>query len=367
MKNIQNPLTHLVPNHDSSEPFIIAGPCSAETREQVMATADAMLGSGQVHLFRAGIWKPRTRPNSFEGIGEEGLPWLTEVKKKYNVPVATEVAKTSHIESALKHNVDLLWVGARTTASPFAMQEIADALRGVDIPVLVKNPVNAELALWIGGMERLHQAGITKIGAIHRGFSGIENTIYRNLPMWHLAMDLKRAHPEIPVICDPSHICGKREPISHVSQHAVDLNLDGVMIETHINPDAALSDSGQQLTPASLKELLDNLVTKKEYSSKVQFEQKLEYLRAKIDRLDDELVELLKNRGQISLEIGKLKQKEKVTVFQQGRLEELLELRKTSAAKKGVNPNMIEDIFKRVHTESVELQCNLEFDENKEK
>jgi chorismate mutase len=359
MKNLENPISYLT-NKDPQLPTIIAGPCSAESKEQVMATADAILSKGKAHIFRAGIWKPRTRPNSFEGIGEKGLPWLAEVKKKYNIPVSTEVAKTSHIEAALKHNIDLLWIGARTTASPFAMQEIADALRGVDIPVLVKNPVNAELALWIGGMERLNQAGIKKIGAIHRGFSGIENTIYRNLPMWHLAMELKRIHPEIPVICDPSHICGKREPIAQVAQHAVDLNLDGLMIETHINPDVALSDSGQQLTPESLDSLLSNLVTKKEYSTKAQFEQKLEYLRAKIDRLDDELVELLKGRGEISIEIGNLKQTEQVTVFQQGRLDELLELRKKSAQKKGVNPEMIEDIFKRIHTESVELQCNLQ-------
>ena len=358
MKKNNDPFKSLI-SLKEGEPVIIAGPCSAESIEQVMSTAHEIHQNNSASIFRAGIWKPRTRPNSFEGIGEEGLPWLNEVKKKYNMPTSTEVANTSHVEACLKHGVDILWVGARTTASPFAMQEIANALKGVDIPVLVKNPVNAELALWIGGMERLQQAGIKRIGAIHRGFSGIENSVYRNLPMWHLSMELKRLHPDIPIICDPSHICGRREPIANVAQHAMDINLDGLMIETHIAPDQALSDSGQQLTPEQLNQIISTLVTKSEYSSKTLFEEKLEYLRAKIDRLDDELVELLKNRGEFSVEIGKIKQQERVTVYQQNRLDELLNLRKEAAARKNVSEELVEKIFKLIHSESVNLQISL--------
>ena len=242
--------------HEQNGPVFITGPCSAETREQVLETAKALKQQNTCSYFRAGIWKPRTRPNSFEGVGVEGLKWLQEVKSTYKIPVACEVAMPSYVEATLEHGIDLLWIGARTTASPFAMQEIANALKGENVPVLVKNPINAELSLWLGGIERLEKAGINQIGAIHRGFSGIEHGIYRNLPMWHVPMELKRLHPELPVICDPSHITGQRDLIQKVSQYAMDLNFDGLMIETHPTPENALSDATQQVTPNHLKEII---------------------------------------------------------------------------------------------------------------
>ena len=341
---------------------IISGPCSAESQQQVMDIAKSLSEKNICTIFRSGIWKPRTRPNAFEGIGEIGLTWLKEVKETYNLPVATEVAKTSHVEACLKNDIDFIWIGARTTASPFAMQELADALKGVDIPVLVKNPVNAELALWIGGLERLEKAGINKLAAIHRGFSGLENSIYRNLPMWHMPMELKRLHPEIPVICDPSHICGTREYIDKISQYALDLNFDGLMIETHTIPEKALSDAKQQVTPTRLDEILKNLISKQESSSSQTFESQLEYFRAKIDRVDDELIQILKSRREISKQIGELKMAEKVTVFQQGRLEELMNLRINRAESQGVSREFIENIFQLIHSDSVNIQTQFQED-----
>ena len=351
MKNLNSPF-----KNNNDKPILITGPCSAETLDQVLSTAKELKENNTCTYFRSGIWKPRTRPNSFEGVGESGIPWLLEVKKQFGFPVATEVANKHHLEACLKNGIDLVWIGARTTASPFAMQELADVLQGVDIPVLVKNPVNAELNLWIGGMERLHKAGVKQIGAIHRGFSGIENSIYRNLPMWNLSMELKRIHPEIPVICDPSHICGRREPLAKISQYAMDIGLDGLMIETHIDPSSALSDAGQQITPSTLKELVNGLIVKSEKGNHKAFEHGLEFLRAKIDRLDDELITLLQQRGEVAKEIGELKSKEKVTIFQQARLDELLELRKTQAAKCGVSEEFVDKMFHLIHEESVRIQ-----------
>ncbi len=345
--------------NEEEGPILITGPCSAENRDQVLSTAKSLKELGNCTYFRSGIWKPRTRPNSFEGVGVKGLKWLQEVKSTYNLPVACEVAMTSHVEACLEHNIDLLWIGARTTASPFAMQEIANALKGHDVPVLVKNPINAELSLWIGGIERLEKAGISRLGAIHRGFSGIEHGVYRNFPMWHLPMELKRIHSKLPIICDPSHITGKRELISKVSQYAMDLNFDGLMIETHPTPDEALSDSSQQVTPSHLQEIVSNLIIKNESSDNKDYENRLEFLRAKIDRIDDELIELLKSRGDISKLIGELKNQEKVTIFQQSRMDELMRIRKQRGESQGVSTDLIEKIFTHIHSDSVSIQAKI--------
>ena len=349
---------------EKSGPVYITGPCSAETREQVLETAKILKEQNTCHFFRAGIWKPRTRPNSFEGVGVDGLKWLQEVKTTYGLPVACEVAMPSHVEACLEHKIDLLWIGARTTASPFAMQEIANALKGENIPVLVKNPINAELSLWLGGIERLEKAGINQLGAIHRGFSGIEHGIYRNLPMWHVPMELKRLYPELPVICDPSHITGQRDLIGKVSQYAMDLNFDGLMIETHPNPEKALSDASQQVTPVRLREILTNLIIKHESSHNKNYENQLEFLRAKIDRIDDELIELLKNRSEISRQIGILKKAENVTIFQQTRMDELMKLRIERAKSQGVSVDLVEKIFTQIHSDSVNIQADIFNQEN---
>lgn len=345
--------------HEQNKPVFITGPCSAETREQVLATAKALKQQNTCSYFRAGIWKPRTRPNSFEGVGAEGLKWLQEVKSTYKIPVACEVAMPSHVEATLEHGIDLLWIGARTTASPFAMQEIANALKGENIPVLVKNPINAELSLWLGGIERLEKAGINQIGAIHRGFSGIEHGIYRNLPMWHVPMELKRLNPKLPVICDPSHITGQRDLIQKVSQYAMDLNFDGLMIETHPTPENALSDASQQVTPNHLKEIINNLIIKNESSQCKTYEHQLEFLRAKIDRIDDELIELLKSRSDVSKQIGALKKDENVTIFQQSRMDELMKLRLERAKSQGLSEELIEKIFTHIHSDSVNIQAKV--------
>jgi len=350
--------------HEHNGPVFITGPCSAETREQVLETAKALKEQNTCSYFRAGIWKPRTRPNSFEGVGVEALKWLQEVKQTYGLPVSCEVAMPSHVESCLEHGIDLLWIGARTTASPFAMQEIANALKGENVPVLVKNPINAELSLWLGGIERLEKAGINQLGAIHRGFSGIEHGIYRNLPMWHVPMELKRLHPELPVICDPSHITGQRDLIKKVSQYAMDLNFDGLMIETHPTPDKALSDSSQQVTPTHLKEIITQLIIKHESSHNKSYENQLEFLRAKIDRIDDELIELLKSRTEVSKQIGELKKEENVTIFQQSRMDELMKLRIERAKSQGVSEELIEKIFTHIHSDSVNIQAKIFDQEN---
>ena len=350
---IVNPLNKWVKMH--RKVMVIGGPCSVETPEQFMATAKEMKALN-VDVLRGGIWKPRTRPGGFEGVGLEALKWIKDVKAETGLPFATEVGSPEHVELALKYNVDILWIGARTTVNPFTMQHIADALKGVDVPVLVKNPVNPDLALWIGGIERIYNAGIKNLGAIHRGFTSFEKAKYRNLPNWQIAMELKRQFPDLPVICDPSHIAGNRDYIEEVCQRAMDLDFDGLMIESHINPDVALSDASQQVTPVNLGRILDNLIIKSETSTNVEFITKLEVLRGQIDKLDKELVEVLSARMNLADKIGEYKKDNSVTTFQQGRWEEIYNTRRDWATKMNLQPDFVSEIFKSVHSESVRRQ-----------
>jgi chorismate mutase len=340
-------------------PFVVAGPCSAETEEQVLQTARELAQNKKISAFRAGIWKPRTRPNAFEGVGLQGLPWLKKVKEETGLPIATEVANAKHTELALLAGVDILWVGARTTANPFSVQEIADVLKGVDIPVMVKNPVNADLALWIGALERLSNAGIKKLVAIHRGFSSHEKSLWRNPPMWRLPIELKRLYPQLPMICDPSHITGKRDLIYRVSQKALDLGMNGLMVETHPNPEQAWSDADQQVTPAMLAEILIELDLRVPELHNPGYEQELEQLRAQIDRIDNELLDVLHHRMQVVHKIGDLKIKNGVTAFQIQRMNEIMEKRTGAAVKLGLRPAYIEEMFRTVHEESIKTQTDM--------
>lgn len=354
--NIQ-PLNTWITKDD--EPLLIAGPCGAETREQVLQTAKEIAEIKSVKLFRAGIWKPRTRPNSFEGVGEEGLHWLKEVQQQYNLKTTVEVANAQHTELALKHGVDVLWIGARTTVNPFSVQEIADVLKGVDIPVFIKNPVHADIQLWIGAIERLSLAGITKLAAIHRGFHYAGKSKYRNKPFWEIPIELKTIMPELPIICDPSHISGKRELIQPVSQKALDLGMSGLMIESHINPDVALSDAQQQLTPSALKELLAQLVYRKGSSENTEFTDKLSQFRNMIDEVDDELINVLKKRMTIIEEIGHYKKEHEITIFQLERWQEILRTRSQWAEKLGIPKSFIEKICQQLHDESIRIQTDV--------
>lgn len=344
----------LLPGVDPKRPFVIAGPCSAETEDQVMETAKQLAADG-IKVMRAGIWKPRTKPGGFEGIGSEGLAWLKNVKKETGMYVSTEVATQKHVYEALKYGVDLLWIGARTTANPFAVQEIAEALQGVDIPVLVKNPVNPDLELWIGALERLSNVGLTKLGAIHRGFSSFDKKIYRNLPQWHIPIELKRRYPDLPIICDPSHIGGKRDLIQPLSQQAMDLNFEGLIIETHPNPDCAWSDASQQVTPAKLKEILSSLVIREGK----QTTEDLSALRRQIDEADDQLLELIAKRMRVSKEIGTFKKEHNMTIVQTDRYDEILTKRITQATEMGMNPECIRVILEAIHEESVRVQLDI--------
>lgn len=344
----------LLPGIDPKRPLVIAGPCSAETEEQVLDTARQLSAIG-VKILRAGIWKPRTKPGGFEGVGSDGLVWLKKVKQETGMYVSTEVATQKHVYESLKFGVDMLWVGARTTANPFAVQEIAEALKGVDIPVLVKNPVNPDLELWIGALERLSNVGITKLGAIHRGFSSFDKKIYRNLPQWHIPIELKRRYPDLPIICDPSHIGGKRDLIQPLSQQAMDLNYDGLIIETHCNPDCAWSDKDQQVTPARLKEILDSLVIR----DGKQSTEDLSELRMQIDQLDDQLLELLAKRMRVSCEIGLFKKEHNMTVVQTNRYDEILHKRIAQAEEMGMNPEFMRVVLEAIHEESVRQQVDI--------
>ena len=299
-----------LPGVDDKRPLVIAGPCSAETEEQVMETARQLAGRG-IKIFRAGIWKPRTKPGGFEGVGVEGLPWLKEVKQETGMYVATEVATAKHVFETLKAGIDILWIGARTTANPFAMQEIADALRGTDVPVLVKNPVSPDLELWIGAIERIYNAGIRRIGAIHRGFTSIDKSLYRNHPMWAIPIELHRRLPRLPIFCDPSHIGGKRELIAPLSQQAMDLGFDGLIIEAHCSPDCAWSDKAQQVTPEALAYIIRNLVIRDESITT----ESLTELRSQIDKLDDQLLELLSRRMRVSRDIGQYKKEHNLSLI----------------------------------------------------
>lgn len=344
----------LLPGVDPKRPLVIAGPCSAETEEQVMITAKQLCADG-ISIMRAGIWKPRTKPGGFEGVGSEGLAWLKKVKQETGMYVSTEVATQKHVYEALKYNIDILWIGARTTANPFAVQEIAEALQGVDIPVLVKNPVNPDLELWIGALERLSNVGLTKLGAIHRGFSSYDKKIYRNLPQWHIPIELKRRYPNLPIICDPSHIGGKRDLIQPLSQQAMDLSFDGLIIETHCDPDNAWSDAAQQVTPVQLKEILNSIVIR----DTKQSTEDLSILRRQIDELDEQLLELLAKRMRVSCEIGTFKKEHNLAIVQTERYDEILNKRISQAETMGMNPEFMRVVLEAIHEESVRKQIDI--------
>ncbi|MCX2680417.1 bifunctional 3-deoxy-7-phosphoheptulonate synthase/chorismate mutase type II [Galbibacter sp. EGI 63066] len=336
-------------------PLVIAGPCSAETEEQVLKIAHELKDS-DVNYYRAGIWKPRTRPGNFEGVGSIGLKWLQKVKEETGLKTATEVANRNHVELALEHDVDLLWIGARSTVSPFIVQEIADALEGTDKIVLVKNPVNPDLSLWLGGIERLYKKNIKKLGVIHRGFSTYEKTKYRNIPEWQLAIELQNKFPDLPLVCDPSHITGKRDMIFDVSQAALDLNYDGLMIETHFDPDNAWSDAAQQVTPTALKGIMRDLKIRKETNEEAEYKSKLSNLRAQIDVIDNGLVENMGKRMKIADEIGQLKKRKNVAVLQSQRWNEILGKMILEGEEKGLSEEFILRIFKAIHQESINHQ-----------
>ena len=340
----------------SKRPLIISGPCSAETEEQVMATATGLAATGKVDVMRAGIWKPRTRPGSFEGIGTKGLPWLQAAKKVTGLPVAVEVATAKQVEDALHFDVDILWLGARTTVNPFSVQEIADALRGVDVPVLIKNPINPDLELWIGAVERVAKAGIKQIGLIHRGFSSYGNTEYRNAPMWHLAIEMKRRYPELMIINDPSHICGRRDILQEVAQKAIDLDFDGLIIESHIDPDNAWSDAKQQITPAKLGEMIGNIRWRKEDIASEEYHAALEKLRQQINQLDDELMQILGQRIKVAEKIGTYKKENNITILQTNRWNEILDRAFAKGDKLGLSKEFITKYFDAVHMESINHQ-----------
>ena len=339
---------------DNKRPIIIAGPCSAETEEQVMSTATDLAKAG-IKIFRAGIWKPRTKPGGFEGIGEEGLVWLERVQKETGMLVATEVATRQHVEAALKHGVDVLWIGARTSANPFAMQEIADTLKGVDVPVLVKNPVNPDLELWIGAMQRLHNAGITRIGAIHRGFSAYGKHLYRNMPQWHIPIELRRRLPNMTIFCDPSHIGGKRELVAPLSQQAMDLGFDGLIIESHCDPDCAWSDKSQQVNPEVLNFILNTLVVR----DTTQTTESLTILRQQIDQIDGEIIEALAKRMRVSREIGQYKKEHSMPVLQTGRYDDVLNTRARNAEEMGMSGDFMKTVYQAIHEESVRQQIEV--------
>ncbi len=340
-------------------PFLIAGPCSAETEEQVLSTARELAKLDQVCLFRAGIWKPRTRPNSFEGVGTEGLRWLRSVKQETGLMVGTEVANEKHVYEALKYGIDMLWIGARTSVNPFTVQEISDALNGVDVMVLVKNPINPDLELWIGAIERVARAGITRLGAIHRGFSTFEKTSYRNQPNWQLPIELRRRIPDMPIICDPSHISGSRKYLYELSQKAMDLNFDGLMIESHINPDKALSDAAQQLTPNDLKELLSRLILRSPVTSDPRLLDILGELRQQIDVFDDHLLDILEQRMKVAETIGQYKKDNNITILQTTRWDEIISKVLINGQAKGLSREMIDTIFKAIHQESINHQMKV--------
>ena len=339
---------------DNERPIVMAGPCSAETEEQVMQAATTLAQKG-CHIFRAGAWKPRTKPGGFEGNGEAALPWLVRVKEETGMLIATEVATPEHVELCLKYGVDILWIGARTCANPFAMQALADSLRGMDLPVLVKNPVNPDLELWIGGMERINQAGIKRLAAIHRGFSSYDNKMYRNSPMWQIPLELRRRIPALPIICDPSHIGGRRELVAPLCQQAMDLGFDGLIVESHCNPDKAWSDAKQQVTPDVLDYILSLLIVR----DKSQVQEGIIQLRQQIDDLDNQLMELLAKRMRVCRQIGQYKKEHNMTVFQASRYNEILEKRGAQGALCGMSPEFVATVFESVHEESVRQQIEI--------
>ena len=353
MKNFEPILSN---NKTTELPLIIAGPCSAESESQVLQIAGELKANG-INIFRAGIWKPRTKPGGFEGVGSIGLDWLRKVKQQYGMYVSTEVANKNHVIEAVSSGVDILWIGARTCANPFAMQEIADTLEmlSIDIPVLIKNPVNPDLELWIGGIQRIYNAGIRRIGAIHRGFSVYGKHIYRNQPQWHLPIELHRRFPDLSIIHDPSHVGGKREFVSTLSQQALDLGFDGLMVETHDNPDCALSDKDQQITPKALFEILSKFV----YRKKDQTNEILNQLRQQIDEYDYELIELLAKRMSVCREIGEYKKEKAISIVQNKRYDEIMSSRVLRANQLGLSSEFIVKVLESVHTESIRQQIDV--------
>ena len=341
-----------------NHPVVIAGPCSAETEEQVLKIAHSLKNT-DVSFFRAGIWKPRTRPGMFEGVGALGLQWLQRVKEETGLKTATEVANKDHVKLALEHDIDMLWIGARSTVSPFIIQEIADELKGTDKIILVKNPVNPDLPLWIGALERLQRVGIEKLGVIHRGFSTYEKTKYRNIPEWQLVIELQNKYPNLPIICDPSHITGKRDLIFDVSQTALDLNFDGLMIETHCNPDAAWSDAAQQVTPERLVEIMNDLRIRKTSTSEEDYVSQLGNLRSRIDIIDEQLLDLLKKRMDIADEIGTLKKANNVAILQNTRWHEILGKMILEGEQRNLSEEFVIQVFKAIHQESINRQAKI--------
>ncbi|MBR5373833.1 MAG: bifunctional 3-deoxy-7-phosphoheptulonate synthase/chorismate mutase type II [Paludibacteraceae bacterium] len=339
---------------EDKRPLVIAGPCSAETEDQVMDTAKQLAKNG-IKVFRAGVWKPRTKPGGFEGNGVAALPWLQQVKKETGMLVATEVATAKHVEEALKYGVDLLWIGARTTADPFAVQEIADTLKGVDMPILVKNPVNPDLELWIGALQRINNAGIKRLGAIHRGFSTYDKKLYRNLPQWHIPIELHRRIPELPIICDPSHISGRRDLISPLCQQAMDLQFDGLIIESHCDPDHAWSDASQQLTPDVLSLILNNLVIRETN----QTTENLAELRKQIDEIDMDLTEMLAKRMRVAREIGIYKKEHEMAILQTQRYDEIINKRVEAGSAMEMDGEFMKVVFEAIHAESVRQQMKI--------
>ncbi len=337
------------------KPLIISGPCSAESENQMLETARELVKIDQVKVFRAGIWKPRTRPNDFEGVGEKGLIWLEKVKKETGLMTAVEVADSKHVELAIKHNVDILWLGARTVVNPFSVQAIAEALEGIDIPVMVKNPVNPDLKLWLGAIERINSMGINKIIAIHRGFHYFEKSPFRNAPMWEIPIELKRAAPSLPIVTDPSHICGNRELLESISQKALDLEMDGLMIESHFDPDNALTDSAQQITPKYLRNILDNLVLRQSKGD-IEFQHKLEELRTEIDKLDGELLQILSKRMEIIDEIGEYKSENDITILQMKRWAGIIKDRLAIGTHLGLDSVFLKKLLNLIHKESINRQ-----------
>ncbi len=341
----------LLPGIDAKRPLVIAGPCSAETEEQVMTTAKQIAAAG-IKVYRAGVWKPRTKPGGFEGIGSAALKWMKDAKKETGMYMSTEVATEKHVYEALKYGIDMLWIGARTAANPFAVQEIADTLKGVDIPILVKNPVNPDLELWIGALERLFNAGIKRLGVIHRGFSTNDKTVYRNLPQWHIPIELQRRFPDMPILCDPSHIGGNRDMIFKLSQQAMDLNFSGLIIESHCSPDEAWSDKDQQITPAALKEVLENIVIR----DTTQTTEDLSVLRGQIDDLDNELLQLLAKRMRVSREIGHYKLEHDMPILQTQRYDQILTDRAYQGERMEMSGDFVKKVLEAIHSESVRQQ-----------
>ena len=340
----------------ADKPFLIAGPCSAESKAQVLETGRAIAANGDASIFRAGVWKPRTRPGSFEGIGEPALAWLQELKAETGMPVATEVANAQHVEACLENNIDYLWIGARTTVNPFYVQEIAEALRGVDIPVLVKNPLHPDIGLWMGALERFNKCGISQLMAIHRGFYSYEAAPYRNVPKWDLAIKLKRLMPNLPIICDPSHIAGDAALISDLSQIALDLDMDGLMIETHCDPSSALSDAKQQITPDTLHQLMNDLIMPKAIHESEEFNSQLLKMRSVIDQYDNELLNVIQKRMEMVTEIGKAKKENNIMTFQIERFFDILRTRKSTGLDLGLSKEMVYELFELIHKHSINIQ-----------